>query len=94
MVEEKKYIVLVIYDIVDNKRRLKVSKHLASYGNRVQKSAFEARLTGKKYKKLLEGLEKLMDPTDNVRIYKMTGYEEITVYGNKDYPHEEDVILI
>lgn len=94
MDDEKKYIVLVIYDIVDNKRRLKVSKHLASYGTRVQKSAFEARLTGRQYRKMLDGMERILDDTDNIRVYRMTGYEEITVYGNKNYPHEDEVIII
>lgn len=48
---DMKYIVLLIYDIVDNNHRLKVSKYLSKFGNRVQKSAFEAKLTKSKYKK-------------------------------------------
>ena len=34
--------VLIIYDIVDNKKRIKLSKMLLGYGFRIQKSAFEA----------------------------------------------------
>ena len=41
---ERKFIVLMIYDIVDNKRRNKMVKCLEAYGVRVQKSAFEALL--------------------------------------------------
>ena len=37
---DKRYIVLVIYDIVDNKRRNRMVKCLERYGVRVQKSAF------------------------------------------------------
>lgn len=36
----KKLYVLIIYDIVDNKKRLAFSKKLNGYGFRVQKSAF------------------------------------------------------
>lgn len=46
---EKECIVLIIYDIVDNKKRNKMVKCLERYGVRVQKSAFEALLGRKKY---------------------------------------------
>ena len=51
--ENDKMFILVIYDIVDNKRRLKFAKTLSGYGKRVQKSAFEALLTRQKYEKLI-----------------------------------------
>ena len=38
----KKLFVLIIYDIVDNKRRVRFAKKMSGYGFRVQKSAFEA----------------------------------------------------
>ena len=44
---------LIIYDIVDNSKRIKFSKYLQGYGNRVQKSAFEANISRKKYEKLI-----------------------------------------
>ena len=43
--QSERYFVLVIYDIVDNKKRLKLSKYLLGYGIRVQKSAFEMMIT-------------------------------------------------
>lgn len=49
---EQKSLILVIYDITDNKRRSKLVKILESYGFRVQKSAFEARLSDKQYRNL------------------------------------------
>ena len=36
--------VLIIYDIVDNGRRVKLAKYLQGYGFRVQKSAKEIEL--------------------------------------------------
>ena len=50
---ERKFIVLMIYDIVDNKRRNKMVKCLEAYGVRVQKSAFEALLNRRQYEKML-----------------------------------------
>ena len=44
-----KVFVLIIYDIVDNKRRTKLAKYLQGFGFRGQKSAFEAVIPKKKY---------------------------------------------
>lgn len=92
--EHQKYVVLIIYDIISNKHRVKMAKLLSSYGARVQKSAFEARLTKRQYDKMLSDIEKMLKPEDNVRIYRMTGYEEIHTFGSKDYETFEDVVII
>ena len=46
--ESDRQFILIIYDIVDNKRRTKFAKLLEGYGKRVLKSAFEAMLSGRK----------------------------------------------
>ena len=61
---------------------------------RVQKSAFEARLTKKQYMKMLSDIERILKTEDNIRIYRMTGYEEIRTFGSKDYEMFEDVVII
>ena len=91
---DQKYIVLVIYDIISNKQRVKMAKLLLSYGARVQKSAFEAKLTKKQYYKMLTEIQKMLKKDDNVRIYRMTGYEEIRTFGSKEYETFEDVVII
>jgi CRISPR-associated endoribonuclease cas2 len=88
-----KYTVLVIYDITDNKQRLKLAKYLMRFGHRVQKSAFEAKLNKKLYDKMMAGLKRMLSEEDNVRIYKLHGSEEITVIGSCNY-EEEDIIII
>lgn len=71
--ESDKEFVLIIYDIVDNRKRVKLAKLLSGYGKRVQKSAFEAMLTTQRYNKLIEEIPRYIDKTeDNVRIYKIT----------------------
>ena len=91
---ERKYVVLIIYDIIPNKQRVKMAKLLSGYGNRVQKSAFEARLNKKQYARLLRDIRRIMKEDDNVRIYKLHGYEEIMTFGDKKYETIEDVIVI
>jgi len=91
--EEIKYIVLIIYDITDDKHRRNLVKILSSFGLRVQKSAFEALLNKRQYNKLLSKIEKFYRDGDNIRIYKLQEYEEVRVYGVEDYSAEEVIVI-
>ena len=92
--ESDKEFVLIIYDIVDNRKRVKLAKLLSGYGKRVQKSAFEAMLTTQRNKKLIEEIPRYIDKTeDNVRIYKITGKGKVTSWG--EVPEfDEEIVLI
>ena len=73
--DERRYIVLVIYDITENKRRNRMVKCLERYGVRVQRSAFEAFLTKKKYECLVGEAQHLIDgATDSLRIYLLASH--------------------
>ena len=89
------YLVLIIYDIVDNKKRNRLATFLNGYGNRVQKSAFEAKLSKRKYEKLIREIPKFCDRTeDSIRVYKIIGKGQIKSWGIGDLEEQEDVILI
>jgi len=92
--KKDKYLFLIIYDISDNKHRLKISKCLEGYGTRVQKSAFEAWLTKKNFNKMVSVLKQMVRMTDTIRIYKMQGYAQVTVLGEQNYLECSDVIII
>ncbi|MEM1255926.1 MAG: CRISPR-associated endonuclease Cas2 [Cyanobacteria bacterium P01_H01_bin.21] len=63
-------LVLIIYDIPDNKRRKKLSDFLEGYGRRVQRSAFECFLSLSDMNRLYDQLAKRVVPDeDNVRLY-------------------------
>jgi CRISPR-associated protein Cas2 len=63
-------LVLVIYDIPDNRRRQKLSDLLEGYGRRVQKSAFECFLTLPEMQTLYRQLHQRTKPSeDDVRLY-------------------------
>ena len=92
-VDERRYIVLVIYDIVDNKRRSRMVKCVERYGVRVQKAAFEAFLSKKKYERLVEETSRLIDlDTDSLRIYLLADHTSVRSWGVGDR-HVEDVII-
>lgn len=91
--DTRRYIVLVIYDIVENKRRSKMVKCLERYGVRVQKSAFEAFLSKRKYERLMEETSALIEPAeDSLRIYLLANHTSVRSWGIGDR-HQEDVII-
>lgn len=63
-------LVLVIYDIPDDQRRLRLSNFLEGYGRRVQESVFECFLNLNEMKQLHERVKKRVNAKeDNVRFY-------------------------
>src|SRR5271155_4509598 len=85
-----KTFVLIIYDIVDNKRRTSLAKTLSGFGYRVQESAFEAMLTKAQLTKLLTKIEHFSKEEDNIRIYKIRGDAAVTFYGEGRLVSAED----
>ena len=92
--DSSKKLVLIIYDIIDNKTRSKMVKLLESYGNRVQKSAFEALLTSAQYNEVIRKICNIINEEDNVRMYRLNSSNEVVLIGTSDTIYEEDVIII
>ncbi len=91
----KKIFVLIIYDIVNNKRRTKFAKMMNGYGYRVQKSAFEALLEEAQLRNLSKEIPHYMNPEeDSVRVYRMSGSGEVMLFGLNTKVEAEDVIFI
>ncbi|ASC69875.1 CRISPR-associated endoribonuclease Cas2 3 [Halomicronema hongdechloris C2206] len=66
-------LVLITYDIPDNKRRTKLATFLEGYGRRVQKSVFECFLTQAEMQELHRRIQRRVNPDeDNVRFYWLT----------------------
>ena len=90
----KKYIVLVIYDVVNNKVRSRLVKYLERYGVRVQKSAFEALLTPKQYMRLCDESHQMIDKeTDSLRVYVLDDVLNIYTWGRGSCRESDCVIL-
>ncbi len=87
-------VILVIYDITDNKRRLRMVKCLEQYGIRVQKSAFEAFLDKKRYERMAEEASALIDTAeDSLRIYVLRDPLAVRTWG-RGSERLEDIIII
>ena len=92
--QEKKAYVLIIYDIVDNAKRVRLAKFLQDYGFRVQKSAFEALISFSLYNKLLREIGVYVDEEDSIRIYKIVGQGQVTILGKNEKVQNDDCIII
>lgn len=90
----KKFLVVVIYDITDDKRRNKMSKTLKAFGFRVQRSSFECVLTGSEYNKLVKKVERIITGDDLLRIYKLAGNTQVKTWGRIGMTEDEEVIII
>lgn len=84
---EHRYYVLVMFDISEAKKYRMLVRTLKKYGLPIQRSVFEAQLKPGQIKDLLGEVERLMsserfyNPSDNVRVYKVAGNCDVTVFG-------------
>lgn len=86
---------LVSYDISNDKKRTRFSKFLEQFGNRIQYSLFEIK-NSKRILKLIEieiesRFKKEFDETDSVIIFNLSQQCKISKYGYAD--HDEELIL-
>ena len=75
--------IIVIYDIISNKRRTRLSKILSGFGYRIQKSSFECVLTKEKCDLLVSMIDDFAIDVDFIRIYKLNRNVKTIIYGSK-----------
>lgn len=72
-----KLYVVIAYDIPDDKRRARVAKTLEGYGQRMQYSLFECRITKVQYLRLRARLEEIIEPEeDEVSFYFLSEQDQ------------------
>ena len=90
--------VLVSYDVVDNSKRLALSKFLKGHLERVQKSVFEGVIPDRQLETVKRGIQKRINQEeDTVRIYllceRCISAVEIIGTGVFIEPQNEDVLV-
>lgn len=93
-VSENEYYVLIIYDIISNKRRNKFAKFLKGYGFRVQKSSFEAFINKSLFNQLLREIERFAIDTDTIRVYRIINKNQVYLFGNNHFLEGKKIIII
>lgn len=94
-VSQRRIYCLVIYDIVCNKQRLKLSKFLESYGVRVQRSCFELFVRPSTYRSIIKTLPSYADSTDSIIVYRLD-HKFIDRFSDDvmDVRQDEDIIFL
>ena len=90
-------LMLVTYDIPNDRRRAKIAKTLLDYGDRVQYSVFECNLTSKQISQLQKELKELVDKEkDSVRVYKLCAEcaANIKTMGSAQPPSDVPIVYI
>ncbi len=63
---------VVAYDVIEDRRRVRLARFLMGFLDRVQKSVFEGKMEEKRLGAMKSGIEKIIDQDeDNVRIYDL-----------------------
>ena len=88
--------ILISYDISNNKKRTKFAKYLSKFGHRLQYSVFEIENSERILNNITAHLNnkylKTFDETDSVYIFRLSSSCQITRYGYAK--HEESDIMI
>lgn len=89
--------VIISYDISNDKLRTRFSKYLCKFGHRIQYSVFEIDNSNKLLNNIICDIEnryaKLFCEEDSVYIFKLSSSCEVIRYGYAKH-EEEDVIII
>jgi CRISPR-associated protein Cas2 len=90
-------LVMISYDVVDEKTRLKLMKFLKDYGRRVQKSVFEFDMGAEIYEKVKLGVERIINKRkDRVRYYQICKgcADRIEISGWGEVTEDEDFVVV
>jgi CRISPR-associated protein Cas2 len=89
-------LVLVSYDIEDDKTRTRLAHKLLDFGPRVQFSVFEADVRPKELTKLKQMLGKVtLGEHDSIRLYNLceTCFGKITIWGKGEMTKDKEIYI-
>jgi len=89
--------VMISYDVVDDKKRLKLMKFLKDHGDRIQKSVFECNLSPRTFEMVKTGVEEIINKRkDRVRYYKICKgcFDRIEISGWGEVTEDEEFLVI
>jgi CRISPR-associated protein Cas2 len=89
-------LIVVSYDIPDDRRRVRLAHALKDFGVRVQYSVFECYLEADQLEKLRQRLGRLVDPQDDVRLYRFCQDcgTKLETFGTGKPTEEPDVYIL
>ena len=87
---------VIAYDVTDDRKRTKLAKFLLDYGDRMQKSVFEADLEPDEVKEILKKVANWIDKEDSLRIYPVCQacLSRVKTIGRKGPILDEDLVIV
>ncbi len=89
--------VIISYDISDNKKRSKFNKYIRKFGHRLQFSVYQIDNSERILKNIIADIDnqfmKEFDQSDSVYIFKMSASCDIIKYGYASNEDEELIII-
>jgi len=87
---------IVSYDIIDDKKRVKVADTLLDFGKRVQYSVFECELSEDYLENLVRKLKEIVSSEDSIRIYSLCSQciKSIRILGTGTITEDENVVIL
>ena len=89
-------LVIVTYDLEDDKKRTRLHKRLKDFGPRVQYSVFEADITPEEYEKLQKMLTEVeLGPDDSIRLYPIceSCKKKIIIWGEGEVTEDKEIYI-
>jgi CRISPR-associated protein Cas2 len=90
-------LIVVSYDVVDDRRRTRLAHALKDFGKRVQYSVFECRLKDDQLDRLRTRIEALIDvKQDSVRLYRLCQEctAKVEIQGTGQVTSDPDVYVL
>lgn len=89
--------IIISYDIANDKLRTRFSKYLGRFGHRIQYSVFEIENSNRLLENIMSDIEnkyaKLFSEADSVYIFKLSASCKVKRYGYAKH-EEEDILII
>lgn len=96
----KKDSFIIFYDITNNRKRLKISKTLENYGERIQKSVFKCNLSERNFSILTDKLSQIIEDfeeysgEDSLLIFRKAHTDDIFFLEKKEVSFEEETFQV
>ena len=90
-------LIIISYDITDDKKRTRLAKKLRDFGKRVQKSVFEADITDEELSKLEKLLAEIeMEKEESIRLYRVCEAckKLIKIWGTGEVTEDKDYYIV
>lgn len=71
MAEPRRWLIIIAYDIPNDRRRTRIANTILGYGGRIQGSVYEVWITEQQYERLWAAIHRLTKDGDRVRAYQL-----------------------